>query len=173
MYKIQESLAWIAKTLGIDRASSTGMDLQGPATVQDTIQATVDTLGWDLPLQEEVAVAGGVGVTPVLAPAVPDEEQWLVTAVHVFHGEVANPHDLGLSVVIPGSGLPINIMNWTLGANTPAFYPAISERAYLLGPGMQLRAAINDPPLAAGVLSLQFYFHRLEIGQYVPGSPYG
>lgn len=169
-FKIQDSLAWIAKALGIDRASSTGMDLAAPATVLDTIQAVVPAKAWGAAANIgffDVTVAGPT--QSASGPEPPPGQNWYVFGCDVRHNQ-ATTHTIRIDVFHRPSGLSTTIRGATALGNL--VFMGI-ERPILLRPGMLLSAESNTVIIAGSNLRLKGLFVRLEENEYMPGSPYG
>jgi len=168
-FRIQDSLAWIARSLGIDRASSRGLDLDAPSTVLDTIQATVDAHGWSRVAARpgRFAVTSNGPTNSVPGPDVPDGETWFVYAcgIRQSSGTLTIRLDI-FDRRIPG-GAPI-----ATGAVSNNAY-VVMPRPVLLVPGLILTGeAVTAIPLGQTFV-IEALFFRLATGEYVPGGPYG
>lgn len=169
MFKIQESLAWISKVLGIDRASSAGMDLQAPATVPDTIQAIVDGLGWEHPAVGTIEADQNLalGVQTVRTDSPPEGEKWLVIAASALHDQAAT-HDLTMAFEKIGVFPAVAVVNTTSRAQGDQI---TLQRPFLLTPGTNL--LVSSQAVVVTNLIMRWSWIRLPEGAYVPGSPYG
>ena len=168
-YRIQKSLAWIAKTLGIDRASSSGLDLEAPGLVPETIQPSIDALGWDRPAPGTIEVNQNLalGVQTVRTDAPPEGENWLVIAASALHDQAAT-HDLTLAFEHLGRFPAIALENTQARAQGDQ---VTLKRPFLLTPGSVL--LVSSQTVVVTNLIMRWSHIVLPEGSYLPGSPYG
>lgn len=172
-FRIQDSLAWIARALGIDRASSRGMDLDAPATVVDTIQPIVAAQGWQAGLRRGSFIVTVPGPTNLAtSPTPPVDEAWYVFAASMVHSDAGAKNtrmeitdDEQLAIV----GEVGILFATTLAQNV--FLPI--ERPFLLNHGQRLRAVSIQAIPIGQTFQIRGHFLRLAPGEYIPGGPYG
>lgn len=171
MFKIQDSLTWISKALGIDRASALGEALHAPDTVLDTIQAVVDAKGWQaIDAAQQVAINDiQAGPTTTNFGAIPpDDEWWYVFACTAFHDQPATTHrlDLGYNLITqPFGGV---IASFDCATSVPVILP----RPILVIPQTQLFVA-SDGTVTTNLI-LRYIYNRIKVGEHIPGAaPYG
>jgi len=171
-YRVQRSLTWIAKALGIDRSSARGAELDAPATVVDTIQPVVFAKGWQVLAREnhETRTYTTAGVTTETdGDTPPDGEEWLVIAAAAFHTQAAAKTILiELQNIGGGPGVTLSQQVGVLNS-VFTFLP----RPILLVPGQRLAAVVVQAVGAGFNLNLRMAFAKLQPGEYIPGAPYG
>lgn len=171
MWNVQDKLSWIARALGVDRASSKGMDFDSPSTVLDSIQATVSAQGWQhvsaRPGRIFVQLPGPVSSVP--SPDVPGDETWLVYAANVRQSGGAGAN-IRLDVFDRRVGGGAALTDTVNASNNAAV--ALS-RPILLVPGQILSAEALTAVVLGQTFTLEALFFILEPGEYFPGGPYG
>lgn len=171
MWNVQDKLSWIARALGVDRASSRGMDFDSPSTVLDSIQSTVEAIGWEhvslRPGQFFVQLPGPVSSVP--SPPVPEGEAWFVYACDARQSGGAGAN-IRIDVFDQRVGRGASLHDTVNASNNACI--AI-PRPVLLVPGQILSAeALTAVPLGQ-TFTLSGLFFILEPGEYFPGGPYG
>lgn len=161
-FRINDSLNWIGRALGIDRASEIG---DSPRVVTDTIQAVVTAQGWQNLIPEFITVVTTNG-TAVVLPAPPQDESFLYLALQFRHNQAATRDILiayedaeGNRSAIEGEFQATVNIDFSM------------SRPILVAPGHTL--AVVSQQTVTGDLTVFAHFVRLAAGEYVPGNPYG
>lgn len=161
-FRINDTLTWIGRALGIDRASEVG---DTPRVVTDTIQAVVTAQGWQSlkPEHIEVTVTNG---TVALLPVVPENQQFLYLTFQMRHTQAATRNIVIAYVDNRGNASGI-AGEFAMGVNQDETLsrPILVHQFDTLG--------MVSQQTITGDLVISAHFIRLAKGDYVPGNPYG
>lgn len=161
--KVKRSFVWLRKVMRITEKTTL------PGEILGDIRPILDTFGWDLLTRTERLRAVSPGVTfNVLLPTVPEDEAHLVIACDVFHNEGA-AKDLTILYRNRG-GLDVALTNT---GGTGQFFHRVLERPFLVNAGERLIGNSRNSINGGFDFTISALFIRLDLGEYVPGSPYG
>lgn len=173
MFKIQESLNWIARALGVDRASAQGQDPDAPSVVLDTIQAGLEARGWLACAEIRTFNATAAGPTQSVAgPDVPAGEFWLVLACNVRHTDVTQRTvriDL-FNRQTPQAVKAVALTEVNVQIGNTGHVALL--RPILLVPGCILSGEATSPIAATFNFLLDGHYVVLRPGEYIPYSPW-
>jgi len=162
MFRINDSLSWIGRALGIDRASEIG---DSPRLVTDTIQAVVTAQGWQNLTPEFVTQVTTNG-TAVILPAPLPNESFYYLSLQFRHNQAATRDILicyqdeeGNRSAIDGEFQATVNIDFSM------------TRPILVAPGHSI--GVVSQQTVTGDLTVFAHFVRLAVGEYVPGNPYG
>jgi len=162
--KIKRLNTWLRKTLVITEKTTL------PGTINGEVRPILDAMGWDLlQLTEHVnAVVPGPTLFARL-PIVPADEAHLFLCCGARHDDPANQRIIGINYRDPaGAEAPVQ-SGITL---QPEQNVAVSRPVLVLA-GARLVAVSADSVIIGTNLTILGQFIRLNIGEYIPGSPYG
>jgi len=162
--RLKKNIAWLRKTLEIiDRTTL-------PGTIVGEIRPVLDALGWDLIQETERAATTAGGSTQVARlPPVDAGEAHLFLSCSTNHDESAVSHILNLNYRDP-DGTESGVSD---GAAVIDEVPVVLKRPFLVLAGARLTAFSADAIPVASNLFIRGHFIRLDIGEYIPGSPWG
>lgn len=157
---------WLRKSLQITEKTTL------PGTITGEIRPIIDAMGWDLLQFAEVAgrVTAGATTSTRLTVVPPGE-------AHYFLGCDITHDDGGAHTILiayrSASGNETTIGPVDAVAAYNAQVPAVLSRPILVLPGDGLVGNSLDSIPIGSDFTIRGHFIRLELGQYVPGSPYG
>ncbi len=161
-FKIQDSLTWISRAFGIDRASEVG---DSPRLVTDTIQAVVAAQGWQN-LRPQFVTQTTTNGTSVVLPGPSETEAFLYLTLQFRHTQAAT-RDI-LIFYADGEG---NVSGIEGEFQATVNVDFTLSRPILVAPGHSI--GVVSQQTVTGDLIVSSHFVILAAGEYVPGNPYG
>ncbi len=163
-FPLRRAILWIRRVLEINVKTDV------PESVTNTVTPSLDLFGWDLLRSFERNVVQAAGPTLAIAlPLVPAGEAHWYMFCDISHNDAANPHDINIQYRATGS----QDVSITSGESLASEVIQAFTRPTLVLAGDRLLGVSQDNIPAGSTFTMRGKFLRMQIGEYVPGSPYG
>ncbi len=167
---INRGLMWLRRTLQITE------ETKSPSVLSEIVRPNMDVFGWDRMerLDHELVTVVGPAAVNVTGQPVPEDEMFLIMAAELFHNDTVTTQPMGMVMTSGGGpGGPGGIFV-TDTVDTAANFRVTLKRPLLIPPGGNLSGNALLPGIGATfTFFLEYLFVRLDVGEYIPASPYG
>ncbi len=163
-FPLRRAILWIRRVLEINVKTDV------PESITNTVTPTLDLFGWELlkGLEREVVAAAGA-VSAIALPIVPAGEAHFYMFADISHNDAANPHEINIQYRATGS----QDVSITPTQDLAAGFLQSFTRPTLVLAGDRLLGVAQTAIPGGSTFTMRGKFLRMQIGEYVPGSPYG